>query len=73
MAKGKSKFISLTVDHVHMPDDLLHPRWQNATNTQRYPGRVDGRRVKYEVDADMADFLIGRDQAIEVAPDPPEA
>jgi hypothetical protein len=69
MAK-KSKTISLTRDHVYMPSDLLTGRWQGCEETQRYPARVlqNGQitRAKYEVHEGLADFLIGRDQAIEV-------
>ena len=64
--KVQTTTISLTVDHVHMPTDLLDPDWASATETKRYPGKEDGRRLKYEVHAGLAEFLIGRDQAIEV-------
>ncbi len=64
--KVQTRTISLTIDHVHMPVDLLDPDWASTTETMRYPGKEGGRRRKYEVHAAMADFLIGRDQAIEV-------
>jgi len=64
--KVQTSTISLTVDHVHMPVDLLDPGWASATETTRYPGKEDGRRLKYEVHAELAEFLIRRDQAIEV-------
>ena len=64
--KVQTTTISLTVDHVHMPTDLLDPDWASAAETTRYPGKEDGRRLKYEVHAGLAEFLIGRDQAIEV-------
>ena len=64
--KVQTSTISLTVDHVHMPADLLDSGWASATETKRYPGKEDGRRLKYEVHAGLAAFLIGRDQAIEV-------
>jgi hypothetical protein len=64
--KVQTTTISLTVDHVHMPIDLLDSDWVSATETKRYPGKEDGRRLKYEVHAGLAEFLIGRDQAIEV-------
>ena len=69
--KVQTRTISLTIDHVHMPVDLLDPDWASTTETRRYPGKADGRRLKYEVHAGMADFLIARDQAIEV-PTPEE-
>ena len=64
--KVQTTTISLTVDHVHMPTDLLDPAWASTTETARYAGKEDGRRLKYEVHAELAEFLIGRDQAIEV-------
>lgn len=64
--KVATKTISLLVDHVFMPRDLMDDR---SDDTARYPGKVDGKRAKYEVNAEIADLLISRDQAIEVAPD----
>lgn len=65
-----TRTISLTVDHVHMPSDPRAPDWESAPDTARYPAKVeqDGKlvRARYEVHAALADFLIGRDQAIEV-------
>ena len=66
MAKS-AKTISLLVDHVFMPIDLGAPKWETSEGTQRYPAKdEDGKRVKYDVHPDLADFLIGRDQAVEV-------
>ena len=71
-----TRTISLTVDHVHMPIDLLAPDWESTADTARYPAKIeqDGKlvRAKYEVHAALADFLIGRDQAIEVPTGSPE-
>ena len=71
-----TRTISLTVDHVHMPVDLLSSDWESTTDTARYPAKIeqDGKlvRAKYEVHAALADFLIGRDQAIEVPTGAPE-
>jgi hypothetical protein len=67
-----TKTISLTGDHVHMPADLLTPDWKNCADTQRYEGKVydeeKGKevRAKYEVHVELADFLVDRDQALEV-------
>jgi hypothetical protein len=77
MARVPTKTISLHVDHVHMPSDLLSPKWETAQDTARYerklphPDTGDLVLVKYEVHADMADFLIERDQAVEVPSDKP--
>jgi hypothetical protein len=65
-ADPATRTICLTVDHVHLPADPLAPDWQTATDTARYSAKVDGKRVRYEVHAALADFLIDRDQAIEV-------
>lgn len=81
MARKKDvpvKTISLTGDHVHMPADLLTPGWENCADTKRYRAKGEDAknnwvRFKYEVHADLADFLIERDQAMEVMPDPDEA
>lgn len=74
-----TKTISLTGDHVFMPTDLLTSGWEKASDTQRYPGKIESddpegkpARAKYEVHAELADFLIGRDQAIEVPADTTE-
>ena len=64
--KVQTTTISLTVDHVHLPVDLLDPAWASTTETARYAGKEDGRRLKHEVHAGLAEFLIGRDKAIEV-------
>jgi hypothetical protein len=71
MAKAKvpTKTVSLMIDHVYMPEDLLRPDWSTAEETAKYKAKVDGKRAKYEVHAELADFLIGRDQAMEVPPD----
>lgn len=69
------KTISLTVDHVHMPSDLTTPEWETAVDTAKFeakPARLEGKRAKYTVHAELADFLIGRDQAMEVPADPDE-
>lgn len=66
------KTISLTGDHVHMPVDLLTPGWETSADTTKYNRRVDGKVAKYTVHEELADFLIGRDQALEVMPDPDE-
>lgn len=78
MARGQKvpvKTISLTGDHVHMPADLLTPDWENCADTARYDRKIeaDGKTkvAKYTVHAELADFLIGRDQAIETVPDQP--
>lgn len=63
------KTISLMGDHVHMPTDLLTPGWETAQETARYDRRSDGKVAKYTVHEELADFLIGRDQAMEVVPD----
>lgn len=68
-ADPATRTISLTVDHVHLPADPRAPGWESATDTARYPARVDGKRARYEVHAALADFLVGRDQAIEVPAD----
>lgn len=64
-----TKTISLTVDHVFMPVDLLRSDWETSEENAKFNGKVDGKRAKYEVHADMADLLISRDQAIEVPAD----
>jgi hypothetical protein len=71
MAKAsvQTKTVSLMVDHVFLPEDLLRPDWSTAEETAKYTGKVDGKRAKYRVHAELADFLIGRDQAMEVPPD----
>lgn len=66
------KTISLMGDHVHMPTDLLTPGWETAQETARYDRRSDGIVAKYTVHEELADFLISRDQALEVMPDPDE-
>jgi len=68
MAKA-TKTVSLLVDHVYMPEDLKHPGWATATETQKYLSEVQDYRMKYEVHTDLADFLIKRKQAIEVPTD----
>jgi hypothetical protein len=65
----QTKTVSLTVDHVFMPEDLLRPDWETSQENAKYTGKVDGKRVKYRVHADLADRLISRDQAMEVPPD----
>lgn len=67
-----TKTISLTGDHVHMPEDLLTAEWAGPhTVTKRYDAREKGqsKRTKFLVHGKMADFLIERDQAMEVMPD----
>lgn len=68
--EATTRTISLTGDHVHMPADLATAAWAECSETARYDRKVDGRVAKYTVHADLADFLIGRDQAVEVMPDP---
>jgi hypothetical protein len=61
-----TKTISLTGDHVFMPVALLDGGWETAEKTKQYDAKVDGKRQKYVVNAGLADFLIDRDQAMEV-------
>ena len=72
MAKPQTddaKTVSLLIDHVFMPEDLLRPDWSTSTENRKYVGRVDGKRVKYRVHAGLADLLIEKDQAVEVPGD----
>ena len=75
MARRPTKFISLTGDHVFMPADPTTPSWKDSVETKAYPGKVYDEaterhvRPKYEVHAELANFLIGRDQAMEVPAD----
>jgi hypothetical protein len=69
MAKPKTtKTISLLVDHVYMPTDLLSGDWEIASDTARYEAKAAGSkaRFKYVVHPGLADYLVGRDQALEV-------
>ena len=74
-AGSTAKTISLTADHVYMPVDPMSPGWETAQETARYDRKVMDedagklRVAKYAVHPDLADFLIGRDQAMEVPAD----
>lgn len=75
MAKPKTtKTISLLVDHVYMPTNLLSGDWEIASDTARYEAKAEGSktRFKYAVHPGLADFLIERDQAVEVPADEAE-
>lgn len=62
--KKRTKTVTLVVEHVHLPIDLATPDWNGCEQTKRYPAKVNGKRAKYEVHPDLADFLVSRDQAI---------
>lgn len=68
MAKA-TKFISLLVPHVYMPEDPKRHDWRTSTETKKYDADGEDARLKYEVHGELADFLINRRQAIEVPPD----
>jgi hypothetical protein len=62
-----AKTISLTGDHVWMPEDLMRQDFATAEETKKYVAKdADGKRVKYRVYAGLADLLVSRDQAMEV-------
>lgn len=61
-----TKTISLLVDHVFLPRDPEEADWQASVDTVRAPGKVDGKREKYRVHAELADLLIEQDRAVEV-------
>ncbi len=59
--------ISLVVEHVFMPQDPSQPDWETSSDTIRYVAKDDeGKRARYEVHPSLAEFLVGRDQAIVV-------
>jgi len=63
--EAPGKTISLTIDHVFMPEDLLSN--DPEARTRRYPAKDgDGKRAKYRVNDALADLLISKDQAMEV-------
>lgn len=63
-AAPTSKKIMLVCRNVFLPIDRMDPSWATTSNTEKVQGKdEDGRHVRLEVSAGLADFLVDRRQA----------